>query len=172
MISRLLILASDLPAWDPYVQKIKSLEQKPEFLYCCKAGGRGLSIRLIIVILKNWQWPSKMFAHLKSCHRLLVLLKLDDIHMFHSTELVRLTWIWHPGRISKHTTATGVHKSCDYRTWSQCSVWCSLHDNASNTGPQISQASVFLHLLFPMCLNSETENTSFLIYRGKKMRLD
>lgn len=97
MISRLLTLASDLPAWDPDVQKIKTLEQRPEFLCICKAGVIGLSIRLKIVIMKNWQWPLKMFALLKSCHRLVLLLKLDDIHKFNSTELVRLTWIWHPG---------------------------------------------------------------------------
>lgn len=45
---------------------------------------------------------------------------------------------------------------------------CSFHDNALNTGPQVSQASVFLHSLFPKHLNSETANTSFLIYREKK----
>lgn len=44
-------------------------------------------------------------------------------------------------------------------------MWCSLHDNASNTGPQISQASGFLHVLFPKCPNSETANISFLIYK-------
>lgn len=38
-----------------------------------------------------------MFAHLKSCHSLVLLLKLDDIQKFNSIELVRLTWIWHPG---------------------------------------------------------------------------
>lgn len=34
------------------------------------------------------------------------------------------------------------------------------------SGPQISQASGLLHLLFPKCLNSETANLSFLIWEG------
>lgn len=174
MISRLLILAFDLPAWDPYVQKIKFLEQRPEFLCICKAGGIGLSIRLNIVILKNWQWPSKIFAHLKSCHRLVLLLKLDDIHMFNSTELVRLTWIRHPGmsiqkrRFSKHTSAPGVIKAVitELVVSAQCDEVCMiLHQTLVPISPKPLDV---LHLLFPKCLNSETGNTSFSIYWGKK----
>lgn len=94
--------------------------------------------------------------------------------MFNFTELVRLTWIWHPGMSIQKLGFQSTLQLLEFIkavftelvVSALCNAVCMiLHQTLA---PHISQASEFLHLLFPKCLNSETANTSFLIYRGAK----